>query len=534
MIKLLKTMIFSIVLIIIQLIYLNAAEEESSTVLQFLTISPSPEALSLGNAYLSSTGKADAFYYNPSSTSFGDTASLQPDAKYQYSFIKGLDISLSYIKYFQSLHYGSLFTSLQLKNLGSAGFGIISLFYDDIIRIEDDTLGGYRLTDEKIDLGDYCFLLNYALRIKNDIGVGFNLKYITEKLDTKTGSSICGDIGILYKQKRGAAGFVLQNIGKPVTFDRERENLPLTFIIGGDYNIKIKKLLLTEKDHIKLSSSIKKGIETVFIFNSGIEYSIKEFIFIRAGYQINGNDDGIKAGAGFKYKNFDINYSINNYENLGIIHRVGLNGHFEFRDKLPDEEQKRAEAAELFQETQLGLEAMIDNNILFEPGTVKIKKDAYPVLENIYIFLKQYKEEKIVIQCSNMEDPAQKDPIIRLSEKRAEALNQYFIRQGIDPDQLQVWVRIFYFHKDEQQKKQETNIIVLKKDSGEGIIRLIKKLPDREKKKAEELFYFGLDSYYKEDKAGAVKIWIKIKTSNEKLNKLIHEKIDQVKKEIEE
>lgn len=196
---------------------------------------------------------------------------------------------------------------------------------------------------------------------------------------------------------------MVENIGTPIKFEEEKHELPLNFKIGGHYDLGIKKLLITPQDKIQITGKIEKGLETEFITGAGIEYGWKEMAFLRVGYQLFGNEDGIKAGCGIKYKNFQIDYAFSPHENLGIVHRIGL-------------------------------VVNIKN---------KIKKEIY-------------------------------------------------------------------------------------------ITRLIKTLPEKERQEVEDLFFPGLDRYYRDDPKGAIKLWKKIKTSNKELNKEIGKQIKKVEDEIRE
>ncbi len=53
---------------------------------------------------------------------------------------------------------------------------------------------------------------------------------------------------------------------------------------------------------------------------------IKIFI-IRGGYRIGDKLGALRIGAGMKYKNFGIDYSFNNYGDLGIVNQIGLKIH---------------------------------------------------------------------------------------------------------------------------------------------------------------------------------------------------------------
>lgn len=516
--------------------------DEGDSVLQFLKISPAPEASALGNAYVSVPGNANSLYYNPSLTSFfylkpktflytPDTYSLY--AKHQVPLLRAVNISLSYAKYYQSLNYGSLFSTFLLRKVGTIGIGIISLFYDDITRTGIDEYGNYTISDNKINVGDYCLIINYAYKINKRIGVGINLKGIMEKLDDSTGSSFGADVGALYKRHRWGIGIAIQNIGLPVKFDKEKFNLPLDFDIGGHYILKERKFLIDPRDKILITGSVKKGIETEFIIGVGIEYSWREIIFARTGYQIFGNDQGIKAGAGIKYKNMRLDYGISFHRNLSIVHRIGFSASIENKKRIPVPDTK----GDLLKKSKRGLEVGIQSDILFEYDKAELKYEAYEILNRVAREIKERPDYDVRIE-GNTDSTGSEQYNFKLSRKRAESVYEYLMRTGIKKERM-IAVGLGEYNpiasndiETGRQMNRRVDIVLLKRKEEKLIGDLIRELPKAECEKVERLFYFGLDKYYKEYPKGAIEMWKQIKTKNRKLQKLIKKKIRKTEEEI--
>lgn len=66
------------------------------------------------------------------------------------------------------------------------------------------------------------------------------------------------------------------------------------------------------------------------------------------------------------------------------------------------------------------------------------------------------------------------------------------------------------------------------------IKKLIKKSTDAKREKDEELYFLGLDSYYKGDIKGAIKYWKKIKTTDKELKRRINQQIKDAKESLKE
>jgi len=530
------------IILIVLLLCSNIFAKESDSILQFLKISPAPEVCALGNSCVSVSGNANLLYYNPSLTSFfylkpkpfaytPDTYSLY--AKHKPPLLKAVNISLSYIKYFESLNYGAIFSTFLLKRIGTVGIGIISLFYNEIskTRIDEDN---YVLLD-KMSIGDYCVIMNYSRKINNEIGAGINLKGIIEKLDDSTGSSVAADIGAIYNRHKWGIGISIQNIGFPVKFDNERFNLPLDFQIGGHYVLNKRKFLINPGDRILFTGMVKKGIETEFITGAGIEYSWREIAYIRIGYQLFGNEDGIKIGTGVKYKNMMLNYCINFHTSLGIVHRIGFSMLIENKRRIPAPDT----TDKLFQKSKRGLEVAIPNDILFEYNKAELKIESYKILDRVVKEIRKHPEYMVRIE-GNTDNIGSEEYNLILSQKRAYSVYNYLKCAGIEKERM-IPIGLGESNpvasndtEEGRQMNRRVDIVLIKKEGEDFISDLIKELPKFERDNVEVLFYEGLDRYYRLDPKGAIELWKKIRTQNEKLQRLIDEKIEKVKNEIKQ
>lgn len=287
---------------------LSSEEYPETSSAQFLKISPSPRANSLGNAYCSIIGDADSLFYNPSTI----------------SFIKRINFSLSYIKWFQSYNYIGLFGVYPLKEKGSIGAGLFSISGDDILKTTDDGQGNITLTDERIFSGDYCFVGSYAYNIQKYLSAGINLKFIYQKIEIEKSFGIAFDFGVLFKPEKDmwTVGCSIQNLGTKSKFVEDKFNLPATFRLGGNYHF-----ILTKGNKLLTMAEIQKTIYEGLSFGMGVEYGYNKMFFARAGYEYQNKSDsiGIKAGCGINIENIKINYGFDLFNNLGTVHFIQLN-----------------------------------------------------------------------------------------------------------------------------------------------------------------------------------------------------------------
>lgn len=506
---------------------------EESTIYQFLHISPSPEAVSMGNANISIPGNAFCLYYNPALSAFYDipikktapftyTPSTYPDELKQTPFIHNIKFSLSYAKYYEALNYGSAFSILSTE-AGSIGIGFINLFHDDIYKTELDASGDYIELNESIDLRSYCMLLNYSVEILDKFSIGVNAKRVVEKVDEYNGNSICFDGGLSYLNSIWGVGIIVRNIGPTVKYQYVDYDLPLNIELGA--HTILQKHLIHSKDRLLISGKIKSYLDDEIIIGIGLEYKLNKYVFLRAGYQLNGIYDGIKYGLGCHYRNIFLDYTFNSYENLGFVHNIGLSTRLNFSTKDKSKEQKELQP----QKSRRGLEIGVRNNALFELRSKKIKEGSNKALTLILTLVQQYPRYLIKIEA-NAYDYSSSEKNFDLSEERATAIKKYLVKNNIDKNRMQA-VGLGDSNpviKEDDPVNQRVDIIFIKLEKNKSISRLIDELPESEKKKVEQLYFFGLDCYYKEDFKGAIKHWKKIKTTNTELQNIINQKIKEM------
>jgi len=537
-------------LLIINCFFVSSTQaKEADSIFQFLTISPSPAAHALGNAYLTMDSKAHSLYYNPALPSFyilrpfpfvysSDTiakskpsfASIStPSRLPNLPFFKSVNFSLSYARYFESLNYGSAFSTFQFRKWGTFGIGFFSLFYDNIERYNLDSSGNYLLLDNGINAGNYCLILNYSYKFNERIGVGINFKGIVETLDDASGTFFNNDIGFIYKNPDWGVGLVFHNIGMPVKMDLLEYDQPLDIELGGHYTIKLKKLLIDSRDRIIMTGKIKKGIEAEYITGGGIEYQWKNRLFVRMGYQYKGNDEGIKMGLGFSHRNMQLDYALSFYEDLGSTHRFSFSMSIENKDYKIGEDATK----DLFKKSRRGLEVGIQNDLLFEYNSDELRYGATVILDKVIRIIKSLKNYLVRIE-GNTDDRGTENYNYVLSKKRAQSVYNYMVENGIDKKRLiaiSLGERNPIQSNDTEEGRQmnrRVDVILMEKRAKKSIQEMINELPGAERTTVEELYYFGLDSYYKDDFKGAVELWAQIKTSDKELQKRIEKKISEI------
>ena len=304
---------------------------------EFLRIGVGSRALGMGGAFVAIADDGTASYWNP--------AGLGSLKKHQFLF--------SHVQMFDNLAHHN-FANLSFKVGSDIGFGVswIRLTVDDIPRYSE--LKGTRYerflnpdlrstgTPEGYfgDIEDALFLsfgkgfdfdlalgggLTPAL-IPTRLSVGVSYKYISQVLDTATGTGQGLDIGIKLsfigltsnenlQQRNLSFGINFQDIsGTTVlwnTANQTKDQLPLNLLIGMSYAERLPWL----NSQIAISLGRDNSYESSNHF--GGEINIRNIFSLRVGIQ---NSD-FTAGAGLKIFWFRMDYAFVSYD-LGNSHRI--------------------------------------------------------------------------------------------------------------------------------------------------------------------------------------------------------------------
>ena len=334
--RLLKYSVCSILMIIAA----NNLYAQGESAVPFLLIAPDARPGGMGEAGVALAENATAIWWNPAGLAF-----QYEDAETD----KKGEASLMHVKWlpqfnFSDLWYDYLAARYYIEDIGMLGASITFL-----------NLGTNHATDENgNDLGtfdskEYALTVSYATKIKENLGIGINLKFIKSDLTDKNlqvgsenrdgrSSSFALDLGVKwipayeFLGNRLALGANLANFGPKMTYidEDQADPLPTNLRFGLAY-----KLLDDEFNQINLVCDANKllvardenGSDNVFkaVFYSawtqdirkithsvGMEYWYGNLIALRAGYFYEDNKYGgrqfMTFGAGLKYYVFGIDF----------------------------------------------------------------------------------------------------------------------------------------------------------------------------------------------------------------------------------
>jgi len=286
------------------------AEGTGVTGANFLTLGGGARIEAMGGAGTAGALGIDATYWN--------AAALGRSAGGNLSFSHAAwfaDIDYEYVGYVQELDEG---LSLAISSA--------ILHTEGIPRTFEDPFGLYAETD-----GTFSYTgMTVSASVGREIALGFyagaSAKFVYEDNANEGACCLAVDLAGLYE--RLGTGFTLgiaaRNIGPGLSDGHVVQPLPSQVAVGGTMAL-ADSILIVSAD---VTSSPDTGVR----FSSGLEQSLRNVLFLRGGYTISTDHDahrGFTLGAGALVRGFSVDYSVSDYQKLGLVHRftVGVGKH---------------------------------------------------------------------------------------------------------------------------------------------------------------------------------------------------------------
>lgn len=299
---------------------------------EFLALGVGGRSLAMGGAAVATSGDVTAGYWNPAGLS-------------QIMYPQGI---LMHAEQFGSLeNHDYVAIAIPYGAKTSLGLSVIRLGVDDIPDTRYAGIDQYgnptfdvskfvRLDDSKVtyfNAADWAVLFTYARAATDDFSYGVNLKFIRRDIAEYGATGVGFDIGALYKiHEQITLGASVQDVTTTlVAWNTGRKELITpTLKLGAagyvdalagrftpavDFDVRFENRRTASMFHV--------GGISVDV-HSGIEYTFKNVVSLRAGYT------DIKApafGAGIHLPKLNIDYSFLKFDKtdqLGDTHRISL------------------------------------------------------------------------------------------------------------------------------------------------------------------------------------------------------------------
>lgn len=281
---------------------------------QSLKIGVGARAAGMGEAYVAIADDATAVYWNPAGI----------------ARLSGQSISINHTAWPANVLFDQAAYVFSIKWIpGMLGVNVRALTMSrDIVRTTYLPEGN----GETFDAGEWAYGVTYARALTDKFSAGFSINYVQTGLADVKGTSTTFDFGTLYDVGVLGAkiGMAIQNVGSDMTFIDEKVKMPVFFRVGGSFDVfqMGENRLITAAEFTHPPDNSEK-------LNLGAEYSFHDYLFLRGGYKMNYDTEGLTAGFGVKFpltlvksSVARLDYAYQDMNFLSAAHRVSLNVSF--------------------------------------------------------------------------------------------------------------------------------------------------------------------------------------------------------------
>ncbi len=275
-----------------------------NTGLAFLKLGVTSRAISLGESVVSSTEDASATFYNPAALTMGT------------------DVNILFMHNEQIVGIRTEYLAAKFRvNRVSLG---LSLNNTSVSDIEVREIPGAPL--ETFSAQNFAFGLSGAYEINEMLQVGLTAKFLYEKIYIDNASGYAVDIGGLYSRENLSVGASFANFGSMSELRSESSKLPASVRFGASYLI----ALPTVNGGLRIGADGFKVFDGGnFHVNGGAEFTYKDLLSIRIGYQSGYENKNLTTGIGLRYRAFNLDYAFVPYRyTLGSSHTLTIGTSF--------------------------------------------------------------------------------------------------------------------------------------------------------------------------------------------------------------
>lgn len=275
---------------------------------QELKIGVSARATAMGSAFTGVADDATAVFWNP-----GGLVN-----------VKGNEVSLNHVSWAADTQLSTAIMAFNPRSIpGTFAFSVRSFWMDpQLVRTAYIPEG----TGETFDAGTTTFGLSYARFFTDKFSAGVTMNYLHMGLAETAVNTAAMDFGIMYRIgiKDLKLGMTIQNLGGTFTFDERESKLPVNFKVGVSFNA-----FKNERQRLTAALEFQHPSDNLERANVGLEYALNSMFFVRGGYHLNYDTDGLAYGFGAALPTGDTtriqaDYSAVDMEALGYVHRFTI------------------------------------------------------------------------------------------------------------------------------------------------------------------------------------------------------------------
>lgn len=300
-------------------------ERAGLSTLSFLKNDMNPRSLAMGGASVALSGNAFSAITNPAALT-----DLDESAYALSHFFLNAGVNQSYLS-----------GAFPLKNeVSTLAFSINSL---NSGAMEERTEFQPQGTGRQVYVTNIAVGATYAHQLSELFSAGVTLKYIYEGLANYVNHNATVDLAFLYKTDFRDLQFavMIQNFGGNSTLNAEDEEIPVLFNRESGINLDANTVptvfslgismipFKQESQSLLASVQLNHPNDNAENIRIGLEYEIKQLLFVRTGYRFSVKGQSIPSlGVGLKTRlgshPLFIDYTINPTDYLGFQQSIGL------------------------------------------------------------------------------------------------------------------------------------------------------------------------------------------------------------------
>lgn len=278
---------------------------------QFLKIEVGARASGMGGAFVAVADDASSVFWNPAGL-----ARIPEDEQ---------ELDLNHAEWPADLNFDQATLAFHIGGLP----GIVAVNVRSLTMSEEPVRTAFRPdgTGEFFDAGYTAFGASYARFLTDKFSIGVNANYVRLGLAEFTEETVTFDLGTMYEVGTLGMklGMAIQNIGSSVQFIEAQGRIPTVFRVGASFGTNF-----SEQHKLIGSFEFSHPPDNAERANIGGEYGFRDFLFLRAGYNLNYDAQGLAAGAGVLFPISTIrtkaaaDYAYTDMGDLGGVHRISL------------------------------------------------------------------------------------------------------------------------------------------------------------------------------------------------------------------
>ncbi len=309
--------------------------KKGTTAGTFLSISQGARAAAMGSAFVAVADDWSAIYWNPAGIA------STPNG-----------ITFDHTQWFADIGYNYVAGAVNLGSIGAIGMSLTSSTIGDMKVTTVDAPDG---TGEVFNMSQVAFSLAYAIQLTDNFAIGFNPKFVYERIWKMSANAMAIDMGVKYRTpfEGIVLGMSISNFGQKmhmtgqnavVLYDSDPSNsanngrvpaemstgdwsLPLNFRVGLAYQPQ-----LGEMHRLTIAVDAMHPSDDYESVNVGGEYTFNGFVSFRGGYKalfLKESEESFTLGVGVRQQivgnlTLAADYCYANFGRLNNVQKISI------------------------------------------------------------------------------------------------------------------------------------------------------------------------------------------------------------------